>query len=219
MNKKLINNMDLKDEIKKDLCQQYALNENHRQTMIFSFLTILVGVTSAYGISMKNYINEPKLQTLFIFCTASSFSFIFFIVPIIVSIINGYALRRDQLVVDKIRKMVFKKNKDDEIIKTKSEYEYLFSFYNPQKSCCSFLQDFNIAVIRISIILQILFLTSSILTIIFVSFCINNAHNYFEFCYSNCFILLLIFSFILTICTELIIFVIYANKFSKIKRK
>ena len=191
--------MELSNEIKKDLCQQYSVNENHRQTILISFLSILIASATGYGISLSEFIKDPKQQTLYIF-----------FIPIIISIINGYALRRDQLIVDKIRESAFTE------CNSKLKYDDLFKPYNPkEKKCLCFLQDFNLAVIRISIVFQLIFLVTTIFIIL--SNCFEKK-LYCEKYYCCCIILLLCVSFFILL-AELIVFVRYAIKFSDVKEK
>ncbi|MEI6823272.1 MAG: hypothetical protein WCL51_15180 [Bacteroidota bacterium] len=201
---------ELANEIKKDLCQQYSVNENHRQTIIFTLLGVLISGITAYGITLSNYLKTTDCISLLLFILASCFSIFLFVIPVVFSIINGYTLRRDQLIVNKIRKDSFK-----------DEFKKIFCIYDHSiKSHFCFLQDFNLAVVLFSIILQILlfFTTACIVMIInltemkccFFSQCCGVIKCYF--------VVVQIYAFIYIIFTEILIFTYYANKYKR-KRK
>jgi hypothetical protein len=196
--------MELSNEIKRDLCQQYAINENHRQTIVISFLSILIASTTAYGISLSEFIKDANYKSSIIFLIAGCFTIILFLIPVIFSIINGYALRRDQLVVDNIRKNAF----------NKKEYNDIFNSYNPIKQDCSYLQDFNMAIVLISVLLQLLtfFVTFSIICITELSecLCISFIIKFFSFG-----LLFIIFS--ITILFQISFFRRYSKKYKKRK--
>jgi len=190
--------LSIKDEIKKDLCRQYSENENHRQTILISFLAVLIASSTLISMALKDFVHSPNEKTLWLLFIAVVFNIFIFSIPIIISIILGYMLRRDQLIVDEIRIEEF----------DKSEYEKLFKHYSPFKKGRDFLQELNKFFIITSLIFQGLFVL-----IFFISMCCFLHCS----CYSsNIFFVIFLFLFLI-ICylIQYIIFSKYNVKFQK----
>lgn len=184
--------LSIKDEIKKDLCRQYSENENHRQTILISFLTVLIASCSIIGITFRDFIHNTDEKNLILFFVGVLFNVFIFSIPIILSIILGYMLRRDQLIVDQIRRNEFK-----------NKYDNFFNIYSPFKKGCDFLQDLNKFFIIISLIFQLLFVV-----LFFISICCMQ-----QFSCNTCFGII-IFSFLIVIFSfQYLIFNDYANKY------
>jgi len=196
------NNIQLSYVIKNDLCRQYAENENHRQTIIIAFLSVLIAAIAGYGLALKELlINEVTFNKFTLFFLAAILAIFLFTIPIVFAIILGYNLRRDQLIVDKIRRITFK-----------DEYNELFKAYNPIKSKCNYLQDFNLAIVWFSVIFQIV---SAIVFCLFACyFSTHNLINNFTCCiYSFVIILFLL----IMLGVNFFVFYCYSNKYERKK--
>jgi hypothetical protein len=216
------NNNNLKDVLKSDLCRQYAENENHRQTVIISFITVMIASITTYGLTLKEFILNTKCENLLLYVLATIFSIFIFSIPIIFAIILGYYLRRDQIIVDKIRREVFEKNENENVQNTikpslsdyNSDYENIFSIYNPKKSKYNFLQDFNIAIIRISLVFQVFL---AFLFCFITSCCfINELDCSCLLCGSCCFVFL---ALIISLIIVFLVFLKYSKKYSRVMNK
>lgn len=126
-----MDNIEKKFELEKQLHEQYAINANQSSSTFVTFTVALFALLGFYGYAylLVETMNHPFISKI-------DFFILFIIVEGILLFLSmiaaqlGYAQRRDQFIIDKIRK----KSYTDGLTFTTNEYEALFSGYNPQKS-------------------------------------------------------------------------------------
>lgn len=166
-----------KEEMQKDLLksfhEQFALNQNHHQTIFIQFISAVLVVIIGYGIVYSNTTVEAKLldltkdaanktQSYSVLHLVGTFFISEFILVLLASLILniGYSFRRDQKVIYNIRQYYL----ENELYKTIFE-EKSFNPMNKKLIFNSFLPGFNLIFVCFIYFLQILLLASLIIAI------------------------------------------------------
>jgi hypothetical protein len=141
------------DQIKIDLARQYSENENGRQGITMTFVSALVTVFTAFGLTMHGYVLTHTKETLFLFILGTTASIIILTIISVISIFYSYSLRRDQIIVDMIRFKSF--------MSKEKEYEIYFENYQPKAQ----IQDFYKILIWSAMIIEFFLVLTFYLTI------------------------------------------------------
>ena len=170
-----------------DIARQYSENENKRQSITISFIATLIIIITTMGYSLKDFLKESSIDNIFLLTVSSILSVAILTIIIVFSIFYSYSLRRDQIVVDKIRYCFLNKDEDN-------YYEHFFKNYKPNLS----IQDFYLIIISSAIIFQLF-----IVLLFTISLLMKSCHNI------NCIIIILhiilnilffIFTIVVTMC-------------------
>jgi len=188
-------NEDSEAMLENHLHQQYAENDNKRSSVFTSFI---VGIIALFGFYGFVYVNTNKREwnfdiQEFLLMSFITIGILFFLA--ILALYYGYALRRDQFIINKIREERYKKNGTD----MKKIFGDLYSPFG--KKCRDFIPDFYNFFYWLFFISEIFLGIISIIKVI----CIVFSNNLFCDCKNIiCFMLFFI---------SLIIFIFYTLKF------
>lgn len=183
----------MKKQIKIDLVKQYAENQGKRQQHILVFISVIVVVFTAVGVTFSDFIYKMTTKSLILFTVSSSFSLFLLTIVVVLSLFLSYSLRRDQFIIDKIRKKAFKKK----------EYKHLFRNYKPKKS----IQDFYLILITSSCVLQFFITLLLSISLLYSSFLSS-----FKLEFSVFLFLLYLFLLLFSVFVGIFCFMYYDNK-------
>jgi len=135
--------------LENQLHEQYALNDNNRNSVFMSFIVGIIALFGFYGFVFVNtnkrgFNSEYSYESwnfnidVFLLMSFVTIGILFFLT--ILAIYLGYALRRDQFIIYNIRQKRYKNGTEETKVKIKEIFGEIYSPYN--KDCSSFLPDF-----------------------------------------------------------------------------
>ena len=169
------NNKDNEVELENQLHQQFAENDNKRNSVFTSFIVGIIALFGFYGFVFVNTKNNGFSRECWNFTLPEyllmsfvTIGILFFLAIMALNI--GYSLRRDQFIVFNIRKKRFTE---------KGMKEIFGKLYSPFGKCyCNFIPDFYNLFFRLFFISEIfLFITA----IIKINDFVNTVNSFFNF--------------------------------------
>lgn len=146
-------------ELAKQLHQQYAELDSNRATYIVSFISALAIVFGGYGYVITHLYDMQNAMFILLISTLLCCSVLLLITCI--TLFQGYALRRDQLIVYRIRKKVFPEDLYENIFGNIAynplkctKKDFIPNVYNMKANC---LFCINIGLLVSSIVLTYLY--------------------------------------------------------------
>lgn len=175
---------ETKDELLKSFHQQFAENQNHHQTLFIQFISAVFIVIVGYAIVYTNTSSDAGifnvtrdkdqhiLSYAIIHLIGSFFMAELTLTLLCILLLNiGYSYRRDQNVIDKIRKYYMKEEELTNIFNISTEEQDKEKPYVAKnKSWLTYLPDFNLIFVIFIIVLQLLLIIS-------VLYAFNNFNN------------------------------------------
>lgn len=131
--------MTAREKMNIDLVKQYAENQNQRQSIVIVFIGSIALAIASFGYTLDQFVKHPLEKHSFLLTLSAVFSMFILLLINVLSLFFSYSLRRDQFVIDKIRKDL-----------CGEKYAEYYSTYNPKKS----VQDFYLILIFGSIIFK-----------------------------------------------------------------
>jgi hypothetical protein len=197
------------EELENQLHQQYAENDNSRSGVFTSFIIGIVALFGVYGYVFVNT-SETKRDCWnfdvqeFLLMSFVTMGILFFLA--ILALYLGYALRRDQFVVNRIREKRYKKE-------TKMKKIFGES-YKPSGKCpCDFLPDYYNLFYMLFFFSEIFIHITTIIKI-----CDIKNDDVIQFCKYQHILYLVILLHILFISLTLIFRRCYYNKYKKLEK-
>jgi|SaaInlStandDraft_6_1057023.scaffolds.fasta_scaffold80305_1 hypothetical protein len=197
-------NLNKYSKLEESFHEQFAINQNHHQDILFKLLSIIGAVIVGYGYILHGYNGKYEISEAIFGLIVSE---IILITGLAVVVINASGFRRDQNVCYRIRRkaeVIAKEEKDDK----EKDFVFPYSFYPFKEKPCfySWMPDFHKLFYLVFIVFQIL----SGIALIYKS--VPNG----EFCNNSC---LIIFTILISLIISTWIQYKYTGKMKEIYRK